>query len=153
MIFTVFTVEFTLNFNHVAGVLAGQGNAVPGQLLPLLVGLFSLVRIFWIMYKERMIERTTKTPPESPALLQSSGSRRTRREVSRQPKSILIGLITAWLPWLNCFETWRQRVGINRRSTQKFHFLPQHENNPNGEDAYKMRFSHFENASDEDRYE
>lgn len=154
MIFTVFCVEFTLNFNHVAGVLAGEGNAAPGQLLPLLVGLFSLVRLLWIIYKQRIVERTVdrklQSPSDSPDLRQSSQSRYDR---FMEPESIMVGLITAWLPWLNCFETWRNRVGIKRRSTEKFHLLPHHENNTEGEDALKVRVGHFENQPEGDRYE
>lgn len=149
MIFTVFCVEFTLNFNHVAGALAGQGNAVPGQLLPLLVGLFSVVRIIWIMYKQRVIEpnlHKTQSLPETPTSPQATANRYKETSGQRQ-NSFLVGLIMAWLPWLNCYDMWRQRTRIQRRSTHKFHLLPEEG------DALKLRSMHFEHQSGENRYE
>lgn len=155
LIFTVFCVEFTLNFNHVAGALAGQGNAVPGQLLPLLVGLFSVVRILWIMYKQRIIEpNVTKAHSlaESPTSPQMS-TRPYKWSASRGQTSFLVGLTTAWLPWLNCYDMWRRRTKIERRSTRKFHLLPEHENHPEDGDALKLRAARFESVQGDNLYE
>ena len=51
MLFSALTVEFTLNFNHMTNVLGEHGLSGPGQQLPLLIGLFSFLRICWILIK------------------------------------------------------------------------------------------------------
>ncbi|KAK3317906.1 hypothetical protein B0H66DRAFT_475443 [Apodospora peruviana] len=56
LLWSAVTVEVTLNFNHVHGVLGGRhdgGLQLPSQLLPFLVGMFSFVRILYQMFKEK----------------------------------------------------------------------------------------------------
>lgn len=111
------SVEFTLNFNHVVGVLAGQSNdASAGQLLPLLIGLLSFVRILWILYKERISEGGASLGSSAP---REANAFATERVSVRQ---LSYGLLTAWLPWLNCFESWRQ-YGDVRPQTKSFQLL------------------------------
>ena len=150
MIFTVLCVEFTLNFNHVAGVLARQGNAVPGQLLPLLVGLFSLVRLLWIIYREKVVERGASPNSGSPDMQNASTTRSSRPATVG---SIFYGLTTAWLPWLNCFEAWIKFGGLDAHPMERFHILKQHENDGDTYDALKLRSLHLENQQRAERYE
>ncbi|KAM7213337.1 hypothetical protein V8F06_011285 [Rhypophila decipiens] len=54
LLFSAVTVECTLNFNHIHGVLGGKhdgGLQLPSQLLPFLVGLFSFLRICYQIFK------------------------------------------------------------------------------------------------------
>ena len=165
-VFSAVTVELTLNFNHVVGVLGGVGLMGPGQLLPLFIGSFGFVRICWLLLKEYYIEPrqerarndeshgeakhglralsglTTKTTTPTPNLHASDPhaadddgpvpppsrnlSRRitsmkmvrttsNTRHISRHKKAFLHRLITAWLPWLTCFEWWRRRGSVGGR--------------------------------------
>src|ERR1700760_12031 len=55
IIYSIFLVEFSLNFNHVQGVLGGPNDNelhLPAQLLPLLIGACSFMRILWLSYSE-----------------------------------------------------------------------------------------------------
>ncbi|KAK3676108.1 hypothetical protein LTR78_003858 [Recurvomyces mirabilis] len=53
VLYTMLSVEFTLNFNNVAGVLANAGIANSSQLTPLLIGTLTFVRLLYTLYKER----------------------------------------------------------------------------------------------------
>ncbi len=58
-------IEMTLNENHMLNTLAQNGNiAYPAQLLPLLVGSLSFMRVLWLIYLERK-ERITETSSTS----------------------------------------------------------------------------------------
>jgi len=51
LIFSAMLAEFTLNFNHIQAVLGGPNDNelhLPAQLLPLLIGAFSFLRILWL---------------------------------------------------------------------------------------------------------
>jgi hypothetical protein len=74
MIFVVIMVELTLNWNRVANVVGPNGQiAFPAQLLPLLIGAFSLIRIifllFWEIYEPEDKEQgeTATAPPADAA--------------------------------------------------------------------------------------
>jgi len=58
LLWSAVTVEVTLNFNHVRGVLGATPNDgnlhLPSQLLPFLVGLFSFLRTLYILIKEKL---------------------------------------------------------------------------------------------------
>ena len=136
MVYSLLTVEFALNYNHVAGVLAGQGTASPGQLLPLLVGLFSLIRLLWIMYRERFIEQRDEPRPQPE---KTYGSRSIRNSSWGQ---LAYGLVTGWLPWLNCFESWRRLGGRDRSSWRSFQKLDQQDEN----DTTNLRPLHLDRA-------
>ena len=56
MLFAGLTVELTLNFNHVIGVIGGAGLYGAGQLLPMFIGLFGFVRICWLLLREYYLE-------------------------------------------------------------------------------------------------
>jgi len=112
-------VEFTLNYNHVEGVLASAGITNPGQLLPLLIGLLSLVRICWVLYKEQVIERREKGaksygPVELGAFSRRSTAESTGEGSSRTPdaqKPWWYRFVLLWLPWLGTFESYRNYGG------------------------------------------
>ncbi|KAI9170549.1 hypothetical protein HJFPF1_00017 [Paramyrothecium foliicola] len=133
LLFSAFSVEFTLNFNHVVGVLGGQGNALsnPGQLLPFLVGLFGFVATIYALAKERLfpkIEDDSFSPVnltfDIPQSNSSSGGRsaaRNRRLDQQQEKrSTIIRFVVAWLPWLGLLQSVDENLveqGISREGT------------------------------------
>ncbi|KAK1760072.1 hypothetical protein QBC47DRAFT_312263 [Echria macrotheca] len=72
LLFSAVTVEVTLNFNHVHGVLGGKhdgGLQLPSQLLPFTVGLFSFLRIIYFLLKEKFgaKENGVTSTPKLPA--------------------------------------------------------------------------------------
>lgn len=57
LLFCAITVECTLNFNHVYGVLGGPDGSqlqLPGQLLPFLIGTFSFVTLLYLLLQEKV---------------------------------------------------------------------------------------------------
>ncbi|KIN06741.1 hypothetical protein OIDMADRAFT_46672 [Oidiodendron maius Zn] len=53
IIFCASMIELTLNKNHILNTLAPYGDiAHPAQLIPLVVGILSLVRVLWLIYRE-----------------------------------------------------------------------------------------------------
>lgn len=57
-IFCTLLVELTLSGNHMTGVLAKNGNiAYPAQLLPLIVGALSFIRVLWLINANVSAER------------------------------------------------------------------------------------------------
>ena len=131
------TVEITLNINHVVAVMGGQGFVGPGQLLPLSIGLLSFVRVCYLLFKEYVIERQQRrterlereqslhglgvigtTARESPApgkrktglvgSIKHSATINAARRNKRHRAEIWHRILTAWLPWLSCFEWWRK---------------------------------------------
>lgn len=119
IIFTIVCVEFTLVYNHVLGVLAGDGLASAGQLLPLLIGLFSTGRLCWIIYKDNRDKRRATPGEESPQHVEvhkekTRPIRQLKRGISfqrRKKEGVLWhSLLTGWMPWLNCFPAW-QKLG------------------------------------------
>jgi hypothetical protein len=53
IIFCAVMIEMTLNYNHMLQVLEQYGHiGTPSQLLPLLVGTLSFVRVLWLIYAE-----------------------------------------------------------------------------------------------------
>ncbi|KAH6967114.1 hypothetical protein EDB82DRAFT_481405 [Fusarium venenatum] len=59
LIWSATTVEATLNFNNIEGVLGGLGRentlSLPGQLLPFLIGLFSFLRLCYNIFLEHYL--------------------------------------------------------------------------------------------------
>jgi hypothetical protein len=92
IIFTMISVELTLNFNNVAGVLADAGVANSSQLLPLLIGAFTFVRSLWVLYKEKWLESKRRRIDHSQCLPAGGKMSWARR------------LILTWLPWLSAFR-------------------------------------------------
>lgn len=70
LLFSAVTAECTLNFNHVGGVLGGFGRentlALPGQLLPFLIGLFGFCQLCYTIFMEKYVNAQ---PPEGSALV------------------------------------------------------------------------------------
>jgi hypothetical protein len=59
IIYSMLKIEFTLNFNHVGMVLGGPGDdeiELPAQMLPLLIGVFSFVRVSWLTWSAHRAE-------------------------------------------------------------------------------------------------
>jgi hypothetical protein len=118
MIFIACCVEFTLNFNHVTGVLGGTGLVGAGQLLPMFIGLFSFVRIMYLVFREDFWEphekkemlglglKGTTSPTMSPRTPRRQGTFPGAGKKRRQ-KDFAHRIVTAWLPWLSTFEWWR----------------------------------------------
>jgi len=88
MIFVVIMVELTLNWNRVADVIGPNNQiAFPAQLLPMLIGAFSLIRVlfllFWEIYEPEDKEQgeTATAPPEDAAgnLSAANEARATRQ--------------------------------------------------------------------------
>jgi len=117
LIFSALMVEFTLNFNHVTGVLGGKhegGLQLPSQLLPFLVGLFSFIRISYQLFKAKLEKADAAPSDRGPADvaadvgfddLQTFGGdaepRPPNRSDSHQARGpMLVRYVFAWLPWL-----------------------------------------------------
>lgn len=70
LLFSAVMVECTLNFNNVGGVLGGHGRentlALPGQLLPFVIGLFGFVQLCYTIFMEKYVNAQ---PPEGSALV------------------------------------------------------------------------------------
>ncbi|KAK3353885.1 hypothetical protein B0T25DRAFT_222198 [Lasiosphaeria hispida] len=122
LIFAAVTVEVTLNFNHVTGVLGGRHDGrlqLPGQLLPFLVGLFSFVKILYQLFKAKwggageaaagrvepteVVEAMVISPTEStfPADEESEPKMLSSRADSYfVARSLPVRYLVGWLPWL-----------------------------------------------------
>jgi hypothetical protein len=59
LLFSAVMVECTLNFNSIGGVLGGMGRkntiALPGQLLPFLIGLLGFVNLMYTVFIEKYV--------------------------------------------------------------------------------------------------
>ncbi|KAK0732091.1 hypothetical protein B0H67DRAFT_93960 [Lasiosphaeris hirsuta] len=130
LVFAAVTVEVTLNFNHVSGVLGGRHDGrlqLPGQLLPFLVGLFSFVKILYQLFKARwggagdeadsekvssdpteVVEAMVISPTESTFPRdrdEEAGSVSPKMLSSRSEsyfvaRSLPVRYLVGWLPWL-----------------------------------------------------
>jgi len=85
LVLTAISVEFTLNFNHVHGVLGDAGRIyIPSQLLPMLIGVLSFVRILWIRFEN------WRSPDDiEPSLPPTSNARPRRARTFRSPSDVL----------------------------------------------------------------
>jgi hypothetical protein len=126
MIWAAVTVEMTLNYNHFTGVLGENGLSAPGQQIPLLIGLFSFVRIMYLIYKEYYLERHESTKETRGLGIRKSGPG-TSVEAAPVPhppeqhthlnsiplmarsgdRSLAYKMLVAWLPWLTDFRSFR----------------------------------------------
>jgi hypothetical protein len=128
LIFSAVTVEVTLNFNHVNGVLGGKHDGgqlqLPSQLLPFLIGLFSFLRTIYFLAKQGFETREKNAVKEkderneveesqvivspmhfSPSKLEfgfNEGPQDLPRADSYHivARSLLVRLLVGWLPWL-----------------------------------------------------
>ena len=121
--------ELTLVWNNVAHVLANGGIANPGQLLPLLIGIFSTFRILWIVYKECILDRRPMQSECHEEQVELGG--RTDNVAVTPPERVETAsegqqriwwhrLLSAWLPWLGCFESWRSLGGLPLSLAMRF---------------------------------
>lgn len=66
LIWSAVTVEVTLNYNHVNGVLGGKHDdgqlQLPSQLLPFLIGLFSFLRTVYYLLREKFLTKDNNGP-------------------------------------------------------------------------------------------
>lgn len=123
LLWSVLTVEFTLNFNHIEGVLGGPQNSLstPGQLLPLLVGGFGFIQVLYVILKEKVFQRAFHADPDSnhhfgPSVLRST----TDLDTAQQKRSRVLRYLVGWLPWLSLLQSYDQRLeeqGISRSNT------------------------------------
>ena len=118
-------IEFTLKLNHMQNVTDFSG-ASPGQLIPLLIGITSLLRVSYIILRDRKpwkhIRRLALTlthtknnysPPPgkaSPADADAEESanlplRTPTIDPSPHPGHLLHRILFTWLPWLNLFSS------------------------------------------------
>jgi hypothetical protein len=137
MIYSALLVEFSLNFNHITGVLGGPNDNelhLPAQLLPLLLGAFGFVRICWLKFEdwrspddhdpsvvtpEAQIHRRSKTLPMGLGALKmfsrEMARTRTEKEVHKDDEIDMLedGMrrrfryLVAWLPWLSLLDSFR----------------------------------------------
>lgn len=132
-------VEMTLSHNFVTNVMPrGSEWLTPGQLLPMFIGIFSFVRICWLLFREyywwphrdkaaHHDDENVTGPAPSPGprkrsstfksnLSLASGRKffhHSSRDGGRQAEPLWHRLIAAWLPWLSCFKWWHE--GVLRR--------------------------------------
>jgi hypothetical protein len=130
LLFSAVTVEVTLNFNHVNGVLGGRHDGgqlqLPSQLLPFLIGLFTFLRTLYFLAKQEFESKEKKAVKEkdegnkkpddegqvivspmhfSPSKMEfgfNGGQPDLPRADSYHivARSLLVRLLVGWLPWL-----------------------------------------------------
>ena len=108
-------IEFTLNLNHIDDVVGIKGLTGPGQLIPMGIGLISLVRVIYVIITEEKPWRKRekdecRTPIAAPGT------------TGRLRRSFLHRFLLAWLPWLALFEFWKQPItpSLHRLSYSMF---------------------------------
>jgi hypothetical protein len=134
-------VELTLNWNHVTQVLGPNGNITyPAQLLPLMIGALSFLRICWVLFKRwqfpeqdccdesqvgqqrtGMSRRAPFTTPQVGLGLLSPPSahlKDTYTIVGQEyntsmirNKSSVKRYLVAYLPWVSQFDFWKTPKG------------------------------------------
>ena len=66
IIFAMVSIEVTLNLNHMNNVLGTLGLIGAGQLIPLAIGLISLVRVLYMILRERVLSKRLHKNEKSP---------------------------------------------------------------------------------------
>lgn len=143
LLFSAVMVECTLNFNSIGGVLGGMGRkntlALPGQLLPFLIGLLGFVHLIYTIFIEKYVNAQ---PPEvsaltaaveaslQPAVVGAKGGSGGANEVpvglegmsapetsdaqsdrgSRIRRSWAIRYLVGWLPWLSLLHNYDKEL-------------------------------------------
>lgn len=124
LLWSMVTVECTLNFNHIQSVLGGPENDLsnPGQLLPFLVGAFGFVQTVYGILKERVFQKDFHAAPEAyggqfgPSVLRST----TDMDKIEQAESRFRRYLVGWLPWLSLLHSYDEKLarqGISRSNT------------------------------------
>lgn len=133
MIWAAVTVEFTLNFNHLTDVLGENGLSDPGQQIPLLIGIFSFVRIMWLIFREYYMERADNAETRGLGV-KRTGASAQRMPISTAPndfpqqhghinsiplvarhgdRALAQRMLVAYLPWLTDFAAFRNKGRSN----------------------------------------
>jgi hypothetical protein len=110
MTYSIISVELTLVWNHLPSVLPGATQSgtpmiiKPAQLLPLLVGLFQVVRILYLAASRLNRLSAIKGPKK-----EEVGLKRPNSGGEMQGQRAYRYLI-AWLPWLSQLPPWKKRL-------------------------------------------
>jgi hypothetical protein len=137
IVFSMICIEFTLSLNHIQNVfsLSGMG---PGQLIPLLIGVASLLRVSYVIFRNKMgwtreEEETTPSAEGDSNMKYMKGLGPTmtntnstyspprknppsepppRRAIGpfRPHRYLLHRFLLAWLPWLGLFSFFRHPI-------------------------------------------
>jgi hypothetical protein len=139
-------IEMTLNENHMLQTVAKYGHiAFPAQLLPLLVGVLSFLRVLWLImmdWVELGDEKAANEDPDHPVhphrsayaktlrgglrlLPPWTNAKRGRPPVPTKPednidrhKPIHYRILVGYLPWLSVFPFWRRELrDVENQST------------------------------------
>ena len=167
IIFAAIMVEFTLNANHIRGVLAEDSTiAYPSQLLPMLIGLLSLIRIMWLIFKQwrwSEVEASPKGKSKKPMpSIQCTPEQPQSNGLGLQPmpspaysqattvaddghdhsmtihRPLHLRLLVAWLPWLSQFDLWTHPRGGHSRLRSTDEEEARHGSSP----SFEMRTSY-----------
>ena len=146
LVFSIFLVEFSLNFNNITAVLGGPHDNelhLPSQLLPLLIGAFGFVRIIYLLFEQTRSPGDAEpsvahppTPPRqartmhladalhvfSPAMARDSLT--TTRDdddidAMERHRPRRLRYLVAWLPWLSLLPAFRSEDGEPAHKREK----------------------------------
>ncbi|KAH8172342.1 hypothetical protein LIA77_06597 [Sarocladium implicatum] len=125
LLWSIITIECTLNFNNVKGVLGGTDNSlsVPGQLLPFLIGGFGFFETLYGILKVKVLQKDFHDAPQAytgfgPSVLRST----TDMEKNQQTHSWAVRYLVGWLPWLSLLHSYDKELsarGISRSNTTR----------------------------------
>jgi hypothetical protein len=147
LVYSVFLVEFSLNFNNVTAVLGGPEDNefhLPAQLLPFMIGIFGFVRTCYLLFESWRSPGDTEpsvsepTPPLpartmhirdiplafSPAMARNSTiSSHDPNEVDdiERGRRWPVRYLVSWLPWLSVLKYFRDEPVINRYDKMNYH--------------------------------
>jgi hypothetical protein len=139
--FSITTIELTIIWNHVLGVIGPNGKiSYPAQLLPLLIGTLGFLRICWLLFQKWLnpepdccdenevppekLNKSNGAPPATPGVglgLLSSPSAGSERPAAgtgedsdqsiTRHRRLAIRYLVAYLPWLSQFQFWKNPKG------------------------------------------
>jgi hypothetical protein len=147
-VYSALLIEFTLNFNNVTAVLGGPHSGelhLPGQLLPLLIGVFGLVRICYLVLESwrsgddvepslatnqklrleaRMLHAKDLALAFSPAMRKEENVRKEHEpdeadELERR-RGRVVRYLVSWLPWLSLLEGFRDEPVMGMGKEKKW---------------------------------
>lgn len=102
LLWSIITVEMTLNLNHVKGVLGGSNNtlASPGQLLPFLVGFCGILRTCYTWLHDRPRTKDLTVFRDADMGIDATAW-------ARYNAPLMDRYLVGWLPWLSLLERFR----------------------------------------------